>query len=546
MAFARLIPARESPAPELNTVRRAPASTSATPPSAWPGSAASTATACRIPVAACTAQPDSSAIQTQSPARRTAACPLSARPVKPASRPRPAPRPSPKRSARRTPARQSTAEHVLHLHRHHRRPGELHAQARSERDAPLLVGRYKRRPAGRRRIGLQLRRGRPGGRQRLAGARPRGSPASPRGDAVEAELSQAEYSSAERIEDHRPRWPRPLPAAVSSAVVTAAALPANRDLPSAGAPLRGLLPVELAAWATAASAPAYRAEQIFRWLHGQTVEAIDEMVNVPRALRHALVGAHPLQPLTADVVQTARDGTRKLRWQTHDGRAIESVLIPDDDADRNRLTQCVSSQVGCALDCGFCATAKLGFGASSPPARSSTRSIAAGLPRLADDPTRRAGADRVTNLVFMGMGEPLHNYDNVLRALAHPQRRAGRRLLAPPHHRVDGGPGAGHREAGAGGPGSSRQPGGLAQRDDRRGARPDHADQQEVEHRARCSRRCASSRSRSGGASPSSTCSSAASTTATRTRERLPELLRGIPSKVNLIPWNRRLDGPAP
>ena len=80
----------------------------------------------------------------------------------------------------------------------------------------------------------------------------------------------------------------------------------------------------------------------------------------------------------------------------------------------------MSSQVGCALDCSFCATAKLGFGRQLRPARSSTRStapqdIVGALGE--DDPTRRAGADRVTNLVFMGMGEPLHNYKNLVRAL---------------------------------------------------------------------------------------------------------------------------------
>src|SRR5207253_6747616 len=140
--------------------------------------------------------------------------------------------------------------------------------------------------------------------------------------------------------------------------------------------------------------------------------------------------------------QISRDGTRKLRLRTADARVLETVLIPDGDAGapddddeeeaqpehlqhalfpkRPKLTLCVSSQVGCALDCTFCATAKLGFG----------RNLTAGeivdqvyraehllrdLP--ADDPTRRAGASHITNIVFMGMGEPLHNYANVVRAL---------------------------------------------------------------------------------------------------------------------------------
>jgi 23S rRNA (adenine2503-C2)-methyltransferase len=174
-----------------------------------------------------------------------------------------------------------------------------------------------------------------------------------------------------------------------------------------GAPLRSLLPAELGAWAAEAGVPGYRAEQIFRWLHGRAVDGVAEMVNVPPALREALSAAHPLRPLAAEVVQTARDGTRKLRWRTHDGRAIESVLIPDEDEARGRLTLCVSSQVGCAIDCRFCATATLGFGRHL-----GADEIVEQIYRA----TALAGR-RPTNLVFMGMGEPLHNFDNLTRAL---------------------------------------------------------------------------------------------------------------------------------
>jgi 23S rRNA (adenine2503-C2)-methyltransferase len=215
---------------------------------------------------------------------------------------------------------------------------------------------------------------------------------------------------------------QPPPGALSSAAVTAEALPPSRQpphppgeagsrpsaAPVPGAPLRGLLPAELAAWVKGAGAPGYRGEQLFRWLHGQAVESLDQMVNVPPPLREALGAAHPLRPLVMDVLQTARDGTRKLRWRTHDGRSIESVLIPDEDAERNRLTLCVSSQVGCALDCRFCATATLGFGRHL-----GADEIVEQIYRA----TALAGR-RPTNLVFMGMGEPLHNFDNLTRALA--------------------------------------------------------------------------------------------------------------------------------
>jgi len=217
--------------------------------------------------------------------------------------------------------------------------------------------------------------------------------------------------------------------------------------------LRSLTPAELAERVRAAGQPAYRAEQVFRWLHGRGpadgVESAEAMSNVPRALGQALLEGAPLRPLAVDAVQQAVDGTRKLRFQTHDGRAIESVLIPDEnrrepldfrlggrgagiadadadaDADgtddddgkpaprlmgrllRDKLTLCVSSQVGCALDCAFCATATLGFG----------RHLSAGeIVEQVYHATRIAGR-RPTNLVFMGMGEPTHNFEGVSRAL---------------------------------------------------------------------------------------------------------------------------------
>ena len=178
--------------------------------------------------------------------------------------------------------------------------------------------------------------------------------------------------------------------------------------PAATGDLRALLPDELTSWVTAAGAPKYRAEQIFRWLHGQGTATLEAMTNVPAALRADLERDHALLPLAQEVVQTAHDGTRKLRFRTHDGRAIESVLIPDEDAARNKLTLCISSQVGCAIDCRFCATATLGFG----------RHLGAGEIVSQVYQAAALAGRRPTNLVFMGMGEPLHNFDNVTRALA--------------------------------------------------------------------------------------------------------------------------------
>lgn len=163
---------------------------------------------------------------------------------------------------------------------------------------------------------------------------------------------------------------------------------------------------------------------------------MDAMTNVPRELRETLGRDLPMRPLALDAEQVAADGTRKMRFVTVDGRGIESVLIPEEhrgdaalDADldlsaadangapsaarRDKLTLCVSSQVGCALDCAFCATATLGFGRNLSPGE---------IVQQIYEATTRAGR-RPTNLVFMGMGEPLHNLENVKRAftlLIHP------------------------------------------------------------------------------------------------------------------------------
>ncbi len=203
----------------------------------------------------------------------------------------------------------------------------------------------------------------------------------------------------------------------------------------------------------------YRGDQVFRWIHARRAESFDEMTDLPADLRAKLAAETRLGALAVASEQVSRDGTRKLAFRTEDGRLIETVLIPDGDAResdeldegdaesegeeyrggrrdvaaaaqygreqraalprRPKLTQCISSQVGCALDCKFCATATLGFGRNLSSGEIvkqvyHAQSLLESLPP--EDPMRRAGAGRVTNIVFMGMGEPLHNYDNVMRA----------------------------------------------------------------------------------------------------------------------------------
>jgi 23S rRNA (adenine2503-C2)-methyltransferase len=155
-------------------------------------------------------------------------------------------------------------------------------------------------------------------------------------------------------------------------------------------------------------APRYRGEQIFRWVHARGVSDTAQMKNLPPELRAKLGEQARLSTLVVDRVQRSVDGTRKLRLLTADGRAIESVLIPDGD----KLTQCISSQVGCALACDFCATAKMGLSRNLEPGE-----IADQVYRAREILAREEPGRRITNLVYMGMGEPLHNYDSVVRSL---------------------------------------------------------------------------------------------------------------------------------
>jgi 23S rRNA (adenine2503-C2)-methyltransferase len=165
---------------------------------------------------------------------------------------------------------------------------------------------------------------------------------------------------------------------------------------------------EACGFAVAQGWPRFRGEQIWRWVHDHGVRSFDEMTNLGRDTRARLAQTAVIGGLTIAEVQTSHDGTRKLRLVTHDGQSIESVVIPDGD----KTTQCISSQVGCAVDCQFCATAKLGL----------RRNLDAG--EIVDQVylARRLLADvepgrRISNLVYMGMGEPLHNYDNLVRSL---------------------------------------------------------------------------------------------------------------------------------
>jgi 23S rRNA (adenine2503-C2)-methyltransferase len=164
-------------------------------------------------------------------------------------------------------------------------------------------------------------------------------------------------------------------------------------------------------WVTAAGLPGYRADQLLRRLWINPVGRWQEATELPADLRDRLDAELPLARLEAEVVQTSSDGTRKYLWGLPDGEKIESVLIPT----AKRRTLCVSSQAGCALGCVFCATGLMGFRRNLHPWE------IAGQVR---EVVLRNPADKPTNVVFMGMGEPLLNWsalDTALSILNHPE-----------------------------------------------------------------------------------------------------------------------------
>ena len=156
----------------------------------------------------------------------------------------------------------------------------------------------------------------------------------------------------------------------------------------------------LAAWVADAGLPAYRAEQLFRRLWMAPIPSWAEATELPTALRDRLDIEFPLLRLEPVTIQVSQDGTVKFLWRLHDGEMIESVLIPSG----TRRTLCISSQAGCALGCVFCATGTMGFrrNLSAAEIASQVREVV----------LRNAG-DRPTNVVFMGMGEPLLNWPAV-------------------------------------------------------------------------------------------------------------------------------------
>jgi len=151
---------------------------------------------------------------------------------------------------------------------------------------------------------------------------------------------------------------------------------------------------------------AFRAKQIWQWIWQRGVSDFQEMSNLSKNTREMLEHAYYFDKLIPEQTQTASDGTVKTAWKLQDGEIIESVLIPGNQ----KFTVCVSSQAGCKLGCKFCATGTLGF------KRNLTTGEIFGQVIAAKKAAETQGLP-LSNIVFMGMGEPLLNYDNVLAAI---------------------------------------------------------------------------------------------------------------------------------
>ncbi len=151
----------------------------------------------------------------------------------------------------------------------------------------------------------------------------------------------------------------------------------------------------------------FRAKQLYDWLWLKAARSFDEMSNLPKELRAELAATFTFPSLQVDTVQTSTDGTVKTRFRTFDGHFIEGVLIPT----TSRYTACLSSQIGCSLSCKFCATGYM------ERKRNLNFDEIYDQAAIINQQCEKEHGKKISNIVFMGMGEPLLNYKNVLRSI---------------------------------------------------------------------------------------------------------------------------------
>ncbi|MFJ1435738.1 23S rRNA (adenine(2503)-C(2))-methyltransferase RlmN [Capnocytophaga canimorsus] len=171
--------------------------------------------------------------------------------------------------------------------------------------------------------------------------------------------------------------------------------------------IRALSKEELRDFFENAGDKAFRGNQVYEWLWTKGVHTFEQMTNLPKSTREMLTANFVINHIKVDVMQRSTDGTIKNAVRLHDGLLVESVLIPTP----TRTTACVSSQVGCSLDCKFCATARLKRMRNLQPDEIYDQV------KVIDTQSCTYFGRPLSNIVFMGMGEPLMNYNNVLKAI---------------------------------------------------------------------------------------------------------------------------------
>ncbi|OAV25722.1 Ribosomal RNA large subunit methyltransferase N [Moraxella catarrhalis] len=182
--------------------------------------------------------------------------------------------------------------------------------------------------------------------------------------------------------------------------------------------LLGMSKDELSAFFVSLGEKPFRATQVMKWIYQFGVTDFFEMTNISKKLQHKLHEVACVVPPTVKYKEFSQDGTRKWVFEVTGGSLVETVLIPADDGKQfGRKTLCISSQVGCALDCSFCSTGKQGFERDLTPSEIIGQLWVANQSYMENvPPTERE--NRVTNVVMMGMGEPLLNYNPVVAAMS--------------------------------------------------------------------------------------------------------------------------------
>ena len=169
--------------------------------------------------------------------------------------------------------------------------------------------------------------------------------------------------------------------------------------------LKGLTLQELRNYFIETGESKYRGEQVFNWMYNHLSGNFNEMLNLPKSLRKKLEDEAEINTLNyIDSETSSETGTKKFIFSTKENHKIESVIIPEE----KRTTLCISTQIGCPLDCKFCATGLMGYKKNLPAGEIFDQYLLA---------AKDYGKEKITNIVYMGMGEPLLNYNATLKSL---------------------------------------------------------------------------------------------------------------------------------